>query len=402
MAMRVAIVAEYYPRRADPTLGIWAHHQARAARDAGADVRVIVLHRPLPPLAAVRGRRFGSARNTLDATGGALGAVRTAAFQPSTATLDGISVDYLRYLSPPRGRSYASWGAWAAPRLRRALRRVRSEFPFDLVHAHYAVPAGDAVRRAAPGVPLVVSVHGGDVLGPHSGSPSVSATFAHARLVLANSSGTARRCRERGARDVRVVHLGTDPPASPAPEPTPPTLVTVGNLIERKRVADVIRALAVLARDRPQLRHVIVGDGPQRSALEALASSLGVGDRVTFLGRLDPAAAVATARNASLFVLPSTNEAFGVAYVEAMAAGVPAIGCRGEDGPAEIMAAGGGIELVGPRDPAALASAIDALLSDRALLDRMRADARETVLRSFTWERCGRETVGAYEEVLRG
>jgi teichuronic acid biosynthesis glycosyltransferase TuaC len=392
--MKVAIVAEYYPRAADPTLGIWAHHQARAARDAGADVRVIVLHRPVPPLAAVRGLRPGSLR-------GALGATRAAASQPSTATLDGISVRYLRYLSPPRGRTYASWGAWAAPLLGRALRRMRVEFPFDLVHAHYAVPAGDAVRRVAPGVPLVVSVHGGDVLGAHAEAPAVSATFAHARLVLANSAGTARRCYDRGARQVQVVHLGADPPAAPASPPATPTLVTVANLIERKRIADVIRAVALLAGAWPQLRHVIVGDGPERAALEALATSLGVADRVAFLGRLAPDDAVATARRASLFVLPSTDEAFGVAYVEAMAAGVPAIGCRGEDGPEEIAAAGGGIELVAPRDPVALAAAVNALLSDSVRLDRLRAGARKTVLSSFTWERCGRQTVAAYEQVLR-
>jgi teichuronic acid biosynthesis glycosyltransferase TuaC len=393
--VKVAIVAEYYPRAADPTLGIWAHHQARAARDAGADVRVIVLHRPLPPRAAVRGLRSGSVRGAIDAT-------RAAASQPSTATLDGISVQYLRYLSPPRGRTYASWGAWAAPQLGRALRRMRGEFPFDLVHAHYAVPAGDAVRRATPGVPLVVSVHGGDVLGAHADAPAVTAAFVHARLVLANSAGTARRCRDRGARAVEVVHLGTDPPAAPAPAPATPTLVTVANLIERKRIADVTRALALLAGTWPHLRLVIVGDGPERAALEALATSLGVGDRVAFLGRLAPDDAVAAARQASLFVLPSTDEAFGVAYVEAMAAGVPSIGCRGEDGPEEIAAAGGGIELVAPRDPSALASSLDALLSDPARLEQMRVDARETVLRSFTWERCGRQTVAAYEEVLRG
>jgi teichuronic acid biosynthesis glycosyltransferase TuaC len=393
--VKVAIVAEYYPRAADPTLGIWARHQARAARDAGADVRVIVLHRPVPPLTAARGRRSGSGRSAFAAT-------RAAASQPSTAMLDGISVQYLRYLSPPRGRTYASWGAWAAPLLGRALRRMRSGFPFELVHAHYAVPAGDAVRRAAPDVPLVVSVHGGDVLGAHADAPAVSATFVHARLVLANSAGTARRCRDRGARDVQVVHLGTDPPASPAPAPATPTLVTVANLIERKRVADVTRAVALLAGKWPDLRQVIVGDGPERAALEALAASLGVGDRVAFLGRLAPDDAVATARQASLFVLPSTDEAFGVAYVEAMAAGVPAIGCRGEDGPEEIAAAGGGIELVTPRDPQTLASAIDALLSDPVRLARIRTEARETVLASFTWERCGRETVAAYEEVVRG
>ena len=177
--------------------------------------------------------------------------------------------------------------------------------------------------------------------------------------------------------------------------------MTVANLIERKRIADVIRAVALLADAWPQLRHVVVGDGPERAALQALATSLGVADRIAFRGRLAPDDAVATGRQASLFVLPSTDEAFGVAYVEAMAAGVPAIGCRGEDGPEEIAAAGGGIELVTPRDPVALASSLGALLSDPARVERMRRAARENVLRSFTWERCGRETVAAYEEVLR-
>src|SRR6185295_2985112 len=54
--MRVAIVAEYYPRAADPVLGVWAHRQALAARDAGADVRVLVLHRPVPSRAALGAR----------------------------------------------------------------------------------------------------------------------------------------------------------------------------------------------------------------------------------------------------------------------------------------------------------------------------------------------------------
>src|SRR5207253_9464116 len=52
--VRVCVVAEYYPRRRDPVVGIWAHRQALAARDAGADVRVLALERPLPPLASLR------------------------------------------------------------------------------------------------------------------------------------------------------------------------------------------------------------------------------------------------------------------------------------------------------------------------------------------------------------
>ena len=386
--MRVLILAEYYPRAADPTMGVWAHRQAVAARDAGADVRVLVLHRPVPPLSALRrpSRR----------------ALRGALAQPPRTVLDGIEVDYLRYVSPPRPWSYASWGAWAAPVLRRALAKVRDTFRFDLVHAHYAVPAGDATRRAAPHVPLLVSVHGGDVHGRHSESAQVRRTLHHARLVLANSAGTARRCTDRGARHTEVVHLGTDVPAEPAVTPPRPTLVTVGNLIARKRHADVIEALARLADAHPDLTYVIVGDGPEQPALEALARARGVRDRIDFRGRLDHAQAVAVARSATLFVLPSVAEAFGVSYVEAMAAGVPAIGTRGEDGPEEIAAAGGGIELVPPRQPHALATTIDALLGDPARLNALRQQARETVATQFTWERCGRQTLRAYAQVLDG
>ncbi|MBV9804894.1 MAG: glycosyltransferase [Solirubrobacterales bacterium] len=386
--MKVLVVAEYYPRVEDPTLGIWAHRQALAARDAGASVQVLVLHRPVPPLAAARHGDFGAAAAQLR--------------QPATTVLDGLAVRYLRYLSPPRPWSYATWGAWAAPWLRRALQRVRAEFPFNLVHAHYAVPAGDAVRRATVRAPLVISVHGGDVLGAHAGAASVRRTLGHARLVLANSAGIARRCLARGALRTQVLHLGTDLPERVTPPPATPTLVTVGNLIARKRHAEVIRAVARL-RDRwPALRYEIVGDGPERGALIALAAEQGVADRVRFRGRLDHDEAVAVARCATLFVMPSVAEAFGVAYVEAMAAGVPAIGCRGEDGPEEIAAAGGGMQLVRPGGRAELAEAIDVLLSDEGRLAQRRAAARQTVATSFTWQRCGQETVRAYEEALRG
>jgi glycosyltransferase involved in cell wall biosynthesis len=351
-------------------------------------VRVLVLHRPLPPLSALRRADLSAARGALQ--------------QPARAQLDGVRIDYLRYLSPPRPWSYAHWGAWAAPLLRRTLRRIRASFPFDLIHAHYAVPAGDAVRRAAPAAPLVVSVHGGDVLGAHAGAATVRATLEHARLVLANSAGTARRCQALGAAATRVVHLGTELPGRPADSPADPVLVSVGNLIGRKRHADVIEAVALLVPEWPALRYVIVGDGPEREALLGLAQARGVADRVVLRGRLSPADAVVQARAGSLFVMPSVAEAFGVAYVEAMAAGVPAIGCAGEDGPEEIAAAGGGIELVAPRDPRALAGTIDGVLRDPARRAALSAQARETVAREFTWERCGLRTVAAYGEALRG
>jgi len=390
--MKIAVVAEFYPRAADPVLGIWAHRQALAARDAGAEVRVLVLQRPVPSRAAL-------AKHDLGAIGDALR-------QPRRAVLDGLDVEYVPFLAPPRPRTYGDWGAYAAPTLAIALRRLRRRFPFDLVHAHYAVPAGDAVRRARVGVPLVVSVHGGDVLHTvHLGDRArrtVETTFAAARLVLANSAAIKALCRRHGARATRVVHLGTDLPAAPAARNgTAPALVTLGHLVARKRHADVVRALWLLRERHPELRYVVIGDGPEREPLRALAADLGVADRVDLRGQLEHAAALEEARRGALFVLPSVDEAFGVAYVEAMAGWLPAIGCRGEPGPEEIAAAGGGLQLVPPGDIEALAGAIDALISAPDWRREIGDAARATVAHNFTWERCGEQTLAAYAEALR-
>ena len=104
---------------------------------------------------------------------------------------------------------------------------------------------------------------------------------------------------------------------------------------------------------------------------------------------------MAEAWRAHAFVLPSVDEAFGVAYVEAMAGWVPAIGLRGEDGPEEIAAAGGGITLV--PSPAACARPSRRTWPSREALGRA---ARGDVQRSFTWDRTGRDTVAAYAEAV--
>ena len=367
--MRVAVVAEFYPRAEDPVLGVWAHRQAVAARAAGAGVEVFVLHRLVPSKADARGGPARAARSLL-------AKVR----QPRETELDGVPVTYVPFVSPPRGASYGAWGAWAAPGLRRALGGRR----FDVLHAHNAVPPGDALRRLGRSEPLVVSVHGGDVFHTAERSLNVVRTLTEARLVLANSAGIAERSRRLGAREVAVVRLGTDlPRAAPLRRDGPPALVTVAHLVARKRHADVLRALP------PGVTYEIVGDGPERAALEALASELGVAERVTFHGQLAHEEALAVARRCDVFVMPSTDEAFGVAYVEAMAGGLPAIGRAGEPGPEEIAALGGGMLLAG-RD---LRASIEEALRDR---ERLWSQARQTVAMHFTWERCGQATVEAY------
>jgi glycosyltransferase involved in cell wall biosynthesis len=88
-----------------------------------------------------------------------------------------------------------------------------------------------------------------------------------------------------------------------------------------------------------------------------------------------------------------------VAYVEALACGLPAIGCRGEGGPEEIAAAGPGMVLVPPGDVEALARAIGDVLEPESLRE-LAAAARRTAAERFSWEACGRATVAAYEDAL--
>jgi teichuronic acid biosynthesis glycosyltransferase TuaC len=394
--VRVAVVAEYYPRRRDPVLGVWAHRQALAARDAGAEPIVLALERPLPPASALR-------------SGGGLGrALAGALTQPRHESRDGLDVEYVRFLAPPRERGYTSWDSWARGPLGKALARAHEQQPLDLVHAHYALPSGAAALAFTQreSLPLAISVHGGDVLGPLVSTPvaraRVGEVLGRASLVLCNSRRTLERCAELtgNAERMTVVHLGADAPAEPIAKRPETTIATLAHLVPRKRHADVMRALALLAGRLPELRWLVIGDGPERAALERLAAELGVAARVDWAGQLPHDDALAQLAGCRLMVLPSVDEAFGVAYVEALACGVPAIGCRGEGGPEEIAAAGEGTVLVPPRDPEALAEAIAGLLEQPERLDELSRGARATAAASFTWERCGRATVDAYERAI--
>ncbi len=386
--MRVLVVAEWYPSPADSVHGIWAHRQALASQAAGAQVRVLALRRPVPPLSVARAGPAAVARwaKTIPST-----------LQPTQ--LDGLEIQPVPFLAPPRPWSYGSWGAWIAPALRHALARER----YDLIHAHNVLPTGEAVARSAGGVPFVVSTHGPDIIHVARRSSraarATSKTLRSAALVIANSHWAAERCRQLAGVATRceVVHLGAAVPPLRPQQHSRPTIVTVAHLQERKRHAVVMRALASMQiSQRPD--YVIVGDGEMRKPLERLRDELGLRDSVRFLGQLPHEQALTEMWRAHVCVMPSVEEPFGVAYVEAMAGGVPAIGCEDEGGPQDIAAAGAGMVLVPPDNHLALAGAIERCMCE---CDQLGAAARETVQRCFTWERCGQLTVAAYEHALR-
>ena len=396
--MRVVVVAEWYPSPGDPVHGLWAHRQTLAARDAGAEVRVLALRRPVPPIEVVR--RGGLGRWLANLPG---------SLKPMV--LDGLQVESVPFVSPPRPWSYGAWGYWAAPPLALALARLSRRWPFDVLHAHSVVPTGFAAAlarnwgRFARAPALAISTHGPDVISVHARSGAArratERSLLQADVVLANSSWAARRCEQLAGRalESRVVHFGADLPASAPERYVRPTLVTVAHLHARKRHALVLHALAELAPEvRPE--YVVIGAGRGRRPLEELAARLGLTPHVRFLGQLPNPEALAEAWRCHLYVMPSVEEPFGVAYVEAMAGGLPAVGTRGEGGPEEIAAAGGGMALVARDDHLALAREIEALLGDPGRLESLGRAARENVERNFTWRACGEATVAAYRAAI--
>ncbi len=388
--MRVAIVAEYYPRAADPVLGVWAHRQAVAAAAAGADVHVLVLHRPLPSRAALRSR---SPR-----------ALVAPLRQPLRSELDGVPVSYVPFLAPPRPRSYESWGAWAAAPLALALRRLRRRFPFDLVHAHYAAPAGDAVRRARVGRPLAISVHGGDLLAVAEQSET------GARAVRERARPRRGRARQLGRHGAARAALRRGQHARRAPRQRPagragrrPGPARHRRAPDRAQAPRRRPARAVAAARRPSRRRV--GRGRRRPrARAARAAGRGAGPgRARALHRR--AAARARARGgAPRRRVRAPERRRGVRRRLRGGDGgrgpgdrLPRRGRPGGD--RRRRARGSGWSR--PGDPEDLARELGALLEADDWRHELGAAARATVERAFTWDACGRATVAAYEEALR-
>jgi glycosyltransferase involved in cell wall biosynthesis len=167
--------------------------------------------------------------------------------------------------------------------------------------------------------------------------------YPKADLVASVSTGASNECaRLLGLPDGKSITLH-DPIETPAPQPpgsAPPVdaIVGVGRLVGLKRFEDLIDAFALIGPDYPRLELRLVGNGPERLALERRAAACGAGDRIRFFGRIaDPRPVVA---GCAVFVSASETEGFGMAIVEALALGVPVVASDCAFGPREILAPG--------------------------------------------------------------
>ncbi|OGL02003.1 MAG: hypothetical protein A3E31_03030 [Candidatus Rokubacteria bacterium RIFCSPHIGHO2_12_FULL_73_22] len=157
-----------------------------------------------------------------------------------------------------------------------------------------------------------------------------------------------------------------------------PTVLAVARMYPRKRLDDLLRAAAILRGRIPGARVRIVGEGPESARLRALHRELGLGDSVTFLGEVSRGDLAVEYVSAHCFCLPTVQEGFGLAFAEAMAAGLPVVACRAAAVPELVEDRRTGL-LVTPRRPDELATAMETLLMDDDLRRELGARGAERV-----------------------
>jgi glycosyltransferase involved in cell wall biosynthesis len=159
-----------------------------------------------------------------------------------------------------------------------------------------------------------------------------------------------------------------------------------------------LHAVAVLRRKYPYIRYTVAGDGEEAANLQRLARDLQIDDIVEFTGRVPNQDVPGLLAKAQIFSLPSSMEGFGIAYLEAMAAGLPVIGCKGE-GIADVVCSGKTGMLIEADDLDALVKALDQLLANPDAARGMGSRARKLVLDKYSWHTNAKKMINLFAAI---
>jgi glycosyltransferase involved in cell wall biosynthesis len=286
------------------------------------------------------------------------------------------------------------------PALAYRLARTLLSLKPDIVHTHLV--HADVYGVLAPGTRIVSTKHNPDPFRAGAFRFAERALTVRASRVIAISEAVRRFCVEQvglPAAKVVVVPYGLDELPQPWAENPPlalgcPLLLAVCRLDQQKGLDTAVRALV----DVPGATLLVLGEGPERPALESLASSLGVRDRVVLPGRVGDVASLY--HRADLLVHPARWEGFGLALLEAMLAGKAIVAAQAGSAP-ELVEDGRTGLLVPVDDPAALAGAVNGLLADPARAAELGRGGLERARTEFSVARMAERTVAVYESVLR-
>jgi L-malate glycosyltransferase len=293
----------------------------------------------------------------------------------------------------------------------RVVRSLVRQFQPDIVHAHYASGYG-TLGRLAGCRPYVISVWGSDIFDFPEISPIhrriVARNLNCADRICSTSHVMAERIRKFCEREINVTPFGVDCEQfhhKTHPSGSGEFVVGIVKTLEPKYgIEYLLRGFAIFSKRNHRTgpsRLVIAGEGSLRNRLESLASDLGIASQTTFLGFVPHESVPEILRRLSVFVAPSISESesFGVAVIEASASGLPVV----------VSRIGGLLEVardrvtgiaVPPRDPLAIANALEELEENEHLRTQLGTNGRRFVLSNFEWTENASRMERLYETLL--
>ncbi|AHG90785.1 glycosyl transferase group 1 [Gemmatirosa kalamazoonensis] len=384
--MRVLFLTHNFPRHPGDVAGSFLLRLAHALRDQDVHVRVLA-----------PGAEGLAARDVVDG-------VEVVRYRYAPRTFETLA--YTGNMAADVGASWGARGALvgmllaAARTTRRESRRERA----DVVHAHWWFPSGLSATMpgALGGLPLVVTSHGSDVRLARSTRPARPLVARVARRA-AVWTFVSRWLRDEARAiapipDAEVIPMPVAAERFSPPDPSVPRegLLFVGRLNAQKGVADLVRAIA---RQRVEETVTIIGDGPERDMLRALAESLGVASRMRWVPTVKPDELPRYYARARALVIPSRGEGLGLVGVEAMLCETPVI-AYASGGLTDVVRDGETGLLVEPGDLDALAAAMDRVAGDAPLARALGTRGRPDALAAFGAESVARRYREVYERAV--
>jgi L-malate glycosyltransferase len=295
---------------------------------------------------------------------------------------------------------------------RQSLLTIHRQRTIDLIHIHAAHELMLLAKLVLPNIPVIFTVHG--YHGRQSGLGYFLAAifgnlFAEQVITVSQSERQMLESDRLQSHKTNLIYNGVAEPQIDLPranhlatqftcdQPNQVTIGTAARLSEAKGLEYLIVAISQLVDRHPNIKLIIAGDGELKESLLKMVNNLGISDYVVFAGYIPDVHNLM--HSFDIFVLPSLQEALPLACAEAMSMGKPVVATAVGGLPEQVVDGKTGF-IVPPKDPLALATSIDKLISNPALLADFGRQGYQHYLQNFALPTMLHDTVDVYEKVM--
>jgi teichuronic acid biosynthesis glycosyltransferase TuaC len=395
MKKKILFISHMYPTSFDKSYGKVIHEQAISLIKKGYEIKVICPVPYTPPFFKFFKQKYYDLRHL-----------------SKMEVHDGIEVYYPRYMSLPKLLFFNQSGIFMYHGILNMVKRIKKKFDFDIIHAHFTMPDAYAAMKLSRymNIPLITTLQATDlditINIDNKCKSKVHEVFKYSSEVICPTPRLSKQLLDTFRMKSHVIGYGVDlnnilldnSKCLSEKYSDQILIMSVCRLLKTKGLEFNIQAIKDLKRKYKNIKYLIIGDGPEKENLRNLVENLKLSDYVEFLGELDHRKTIEHIAMADIFALPSWQETFGLVYLEAMANEIPVIGCRGQgfDGIIEHQKNG---YLAKPKDVESLSEIINTILTEHELSNKVRSEAKETVLNEFTFERISNKIDEIYKNI---